>query len=293
MKPLVYRKMTASQLAELYDDTLNIPDFYALLQNNRERAKVVRERLNPFADNAYGKEPLQKLDIYAPTMAKELPVLIDIHGGGWIAGSKLARSIPAESIMAENIIWVSIDYGLAPEYRMEEILSHTREAIAWIHKNITQYGGNPDKLFLSGQSAGAHLAATALIPGWHAAYGIPEDAIKGLIAVSGIYDLEGLVHAPRTAIQDILQLTVERARSNSPFHHTLKQVPSIIAYGKKEPLAYHLEATDFAQSLKDNHCPVSLFAIPEANHFDTINAFANSESSLFKAVIQMISKGFP
>lgn len=289
VNPLVYRGMTASQAAEAYDDELTIPDLALLLQENRERAKVVKDRLNPICDVAYGNESCQKLDIYVPKHAKELPVLIDVHGGGWIAGSKNPRAIPAEAIMSQGIIWVTIDYGLSPGYRMEDIISHVRKATAWIYKNIRQYGGNPNRLYISGQSSGAHLAATTIMPGWHKNFDVSEDVIKGLIALSGIYDLDGIIYSSKTSIQEILQLSLIESRRYSPFYHLPnRSIPTILAYGDKEPLAYTVETKDYADALRNTDCNVSLLVVPDANHFDMINALAHIEGNLFKSAISMI-----
>ena len=287
--PIVYRGMTANQISEGYDDNLTIPNFTSLLQENRERAKVLKDKLNPVQDVAYGKESIQKLDIYAPKDAKELPVLIDIHGGGWTAGSKNPRAIPAEAIMSQGVIWVPIDYGLAPEYGMEDMISHVRSAIGWIYKNIAQYGGDPARLYISGQSSGGHLAATTLMPNWHEAFGVPDNVIKGIIALSGIYDLDGLIFSSKNETQQTLQLTTEEARRFSPFYHLPKKsISSIIAYGDKEPLLYAREAKGYAEELENTGHKVSLIEVPDANHFDMINTLAISDGHLFKAVMKMI-----
>lgn len=288
----VYKGMTAGQLAELFDDTLMIPDFYALLQENREKAQIIADKLNPIRDVAYGPEKVQKLDIYSPENAKQLPVLIDIHGGGWTAGSKNSRSIPAETLMSADIIWVPIDYGLAPDYSMQEMIAHVRTALVWIYGNIAAYGGNPERLYISGQSAGAHLAATATMPDWQAQFKVPANIIKGMIALSGIYDLEGLLHAPQTEIRDMLKLDREEAREFSPLNHLPGySFPAIIAYGTKEPLAYFREAKDYATALESCDSEVCFLAIPDANHFDMINALsADINSILFKSTLKMINK---
>lgn len=179
--PVVYKGMTAKQLAITYDVFLAIPDAAGLLQANRERAKLVEAELKPIKDLSYGEVPIQKLDIYAPKGAKNAPVLIDIHGGGWTAGSKNPSALQAQAVMAAGGIWMPIDYGLAPEYSMDQMIDHVRLAISWIYRNIAQYGGDPNQLFIFGFSAGAHLAGTALMPGWHHEYGIPENAIKGAV----------------------------------------------------------------------------------------------------------------
>jgi arylformamidase len=281
--------MTATQLIELYDDSLSIPNFFDLLQQNRVNAKIMKDRLQPFSDIAYGKEAIQKLDIYAPKNAKNSAVLIDIHGGGWVAGSKNARSIPAEFITEENVIWVPIDYGLAPEYKMATLIAHIRSALVWAYQNINHYGGDRHRIYITGQSAGAHLAATALMPGWHQHFDVPEDFIKGLVALSGIYDLKSLIHSPDNPTKDALGLTLEEAQGFSPlFHLPQKSIPCIIAYGSKEPLAYRYEAEIYAKALMVAGCNVSLIKVPDANHFDMINELANTGGELFKASMAMI-----
>lgn len=289
--PIVYKGMTAHQLAELYDDTISIPDLHMILQKNRELAKSIKEKLNPIHDIAYGSEAIQKLDIYAPKHANNSPVLIDIHGGGWVAGSKNARSIPAEAITSQGVIWVPIDYGLAPEYRIGDMIDHVRLALAWIYHHINQYGGDHNQIYISGQSAGAHLAATALMPSWHKGFGVPQECIKGLIALSGIYDFASLIHSDQTDMKEILKLTLEEAKRFSPFCHLPKNsLPTIIAYGSKEPYGYMREAKDYAKELTNAGCDVSLIVIPDANHFDMINEIGNSRGILFNRIMKMIFK---
>lgn len=251
--PIVYKGMTVRQLTEAYDDYITIPNFDVLLQENRERAQTVKARLNPIHDVAYGAETVHKLDIYAPKYSKKMPVIISIHGGGWTMGSKNPWAIPAENLMAKGIISVSIDYGLAPQYQMEDIIAHIRHAIAWVYKNIAQYGGDPNRLYIYGFSAGAHLAGTTLMPNWHKDFGLPEDVIKGVVAMSGIYDLCTLVYAPQSESQKALQMTLEESRHASPLYHLPKHsIPSIVAYGEKEPLVlYRFEANNYAQALQN------------------------------------------
>jgi arylformamidase len=289
-QPIVYRGMTVNQLTEAYNDYKAIPNLDALLQKNREQAQTVKERLNPFHDIAYGPEPMQKLDIYAPKNKDRMPVLISIHGGGWAMGSKNPWSISAEILMSKGMISVSIDYGLAPQYRMEAILSHVRDAIRWVYKNIARYGGDPNRLYIQGVSAGAHLASTALMPNWQKDYSLPEDVIKGVIAMSGIYDLCTLIYAPESEPQQALQMTWEESQLYSPSYHLPSHpIPVIIAYGEKEPLIlYHLEAMDYAHKLEKAGCHVSLIEVPGANHFDMINELAHKEGKVFEAVMKMI-----
>jgi arylformamidase len=288
--PIVYKGMTVNQLTIAYDDYKAIPNLDVLLKENRERAQTIKTRLNPIHDVTYGSESIQKLDIYAPKNLKGLPVIISLHGGGWTMGSKNPWAIPAETLMSNRVLSVSVDYGLAPQYRMKDIIAHVRDAIAWVYKNIDRFGGDPNRLYIYGMSAGAHLASTALMPNWHKDFGLPEDVIKGLIAMSGIYDLCTLAHAPQADSQKALQMTLEESRRDSSLYHLPQHsVPAIIAYGEKEPLIlYHIEANNYAQELQKAGCNVSLIEVPAANHFNMINEVANTEGKVFQTVMKML-----
>ena len=94
-----------------------------------------------------------------------------------------------------GVLWVPIDYGLAPDYTIDQIVEHTRAAVAWVYRNITAYGGDPENIYVSGNSAGGHLTGALLMPGWHQTHGLSEQVIKGACAMSGVFDLQALVHA--------------------------------------------------------------------------------------------------
>ena len=94
-KAVLYKGMTEKQLQEAYNLLPTIPNARDWLQENRQRAHNIKNKLSPICNISYGKEAIQKLDIYAPKSCKNAPVLIDIHGGGWSQGSKNASSISA------------------------------------------------------------------------------------------------------------------------------------------------------------------------------------------------------
>lgn len=288
--PVVYKGMTARQLADAYNVFLSFPDAGSWLQANRIRAAKIEAELKPLKDLSYGLAPIQKLDIYAPANAKAAPVLIDIHGGGWTMGSKNPRAIPAQTVTTAGAIWVAVDYGLAPEYSMNQIIDHVRCAIAWVYRNIVQYGGDPNQLFVFGNSAGAHLAGTTLMPGWLGEYGMPSDAIKGAVLTSGIFDLASQVHA-QTGPQEALKMSLEDAMRFSPLHHLpLQPLPVIIAYGEKELKEFIIESQSYAKALIEAGCDVCLLEVPAAHHFDMINELANSQGQLFQAVKRLLNR---
>ncbi len=278
--------MTEAEVTKAYDVLDN--DSIAWLMKNKERSLEVEQKLKPIKDVAYGDDPLQKLDIYLPQGAKKLPVLIDIHGGGWCMGSKSARAIPAEPVTKHNILWISIDYGLAPKHSLDTIIDHVRQAVAWVYKNIASYGGDPERIFVTGNSAGGHLAATTLMPGWHNNHKVPHNVIRGAICVSGIYDMESMMHT-NIESKNALQLTLEDARRTSPLYNLPKEpVPVILAYGQNEPKGYSLEATVYAQALRQKGLEPTVIEVANCGHFTIMNEFVHEERKLFQALLRII-----
>lgn len=115
-------------------------------------------------DNANAN--LTALDIYAPTKAKNAPVMIMIHGGGWRMGDKTNRGLNNNKIPFFNengFIYISINYRLSPAVQHPAHIEDVAEAVAWVHNNIGKYGGDKNKIFVMGHSAGAHLAALVAV----------------------------------------------------------------------------------------------------------------------------------
>jgi arylformamidase len=109
---------------------------------------------------------LTNLDIYAPKSAKNAPVMIMIHGGGWQGGDKSNRKLNENKIPFFNqngFVYVSINYRLSPAIKHPGHIEDVAEAIAWVHEKINKYSGDKDKLFVMGHSSGAHLAALVAI----------------------------------------------------------------------------------------------------------------------------------
>ncbi len=285
---IVYNGMTAKQLEDAYNVFLSIPDPAAWLQQNRERAAKAEAELNPVKDVSYGKAPIQCLDIYTPPHANNTPVLIDVHGGGWTMGSKNPRALEAKAVNSLGCIYVPIDYGLAPEYSMDQMIDHVRQAISWVYNNIRSYGGDQNQMYIFGNSSGAHLAATALIPGWHSNFSLPETVIKGAMLTSGIYDLEGHSHMQGGA-QEFLQLSREDALRASPLHHLPQHaLPIILAYGEIEPKQFIIESKDYAKALHKSGKKITLIEVPQAHHFDMINELSNTQGQLLNAASKML-----
>src|SRR5437660_3053690 len=110
----------------------------------------------PYADPAHER---QVLDVYSPQDAKNLPVVFWIHGGGWQTGDKTSVQNKPRAFMDRGFVFVSTNYRLLPSVDMATIIRDIAKSIRWVHDHIGEHGGDPQRLFVMGHSAGAQLAA--------------------------------------------------------------------------------------------------------------------------------------
>jgi len=151
------------------------------------------------ADVPYLKDGHRRhlLDIYTPQSAskKKLPVIFWIHGGGWQVGDKSDVALKPKVLTGRGFVFVSTNYRLLPEVKMEQLIGDVASSLGWVHKNIAKYGGDPDRIFVGGHSAGAQLAALICIDDRYLKKeGVSFDALKGCVPVDGdTYDIPKII----------------------------------------------------------------------------------------------------
>jgi acetyl esterase/lipase len=136
----------------------------------------------------YGPLARQGVDVYTPKQAAEQPraVVIFFYGGGWQTGSKGEYRFAGEALAAQGFVAVVPDYRVYPEVRFPLFLEDGAGAVRWVHDHIQEFGGDPQRVFLMGHSAGAHIAAMlALDPRYLAAQGLAPKDLRGFIGVAG------------------------------------------------------------------------------------------------------------
>ena len=137
----------------------------------------------------------QVLDIYAPPNAKNLPVVFWIHGGGWQGGDKTSVQLKPQAFNERGFVFVSTNYRLLPHVEMGELIRDVARALGWTHKNIARFGGDPQRIFVMGHSAGAQLAALlAIDERYLRAENVPLSALRGCVPVDGdTYDIPAII----------------------------------------------------------------------------------------------------
>jgi acetyl esterase/lipase len=140
---------------------------------------------------AYADRSRHRLDVCRPRGAAAAPVVIFFYGGAWQSGYKELYRYVAKALARRGYVAVIPDYRIYPEVCYPEFLDDGALVVRWVKDNIARFGGDPEKLFLKGHSAGAHIAAMLSIDArWLGKVGLdPRRAIAGLIGISGPYDL--------------------------------------------------------------------------------------------------------
>lgn len=148
----------------------------------------------PYVENGH---PRQVLDIYAPKEvgAKPLPVMFWIHGGGWQTGDKSDVALKPKVLTERGFVFVSTNYRLLPEVEMDGLIRDVAASLGWVHNNIARYGGDPDRIFVGGHSAGAQLAALICIDDRYLdEQGVSLEVLQGCIPVDGdTYDIPKII----------------------------------------------------------------------------------------------------
>ena len=160
--------------------------------------------------------------------------------------------------------------------------------MAWAYRHIPAFGGDPEKIYVSGNSAGGHLTGALLMPDWYRARGLGEHVIRGACAMSGVFDLRALVHAG-PGYNDDLCMDLATARDHSPlFHLPGRGCPLIIAVGESEPDEFRRQSRTFCEAWTSRGFPATEIIVPEAHHFAMSRQLGLPDSAVFKAVTEMI-----
>jgi len=160
-------------------------------------AKVKVQRDIPYIESA---DPRQKLDIYAPESATNLPVVFWIHGGGWQTGDRASVQLKPKAFVERGFVFVSTGYRLLPNVEMIDIFHDVAKSVHWVHDHIRQYGGDPNRILVMGHSAGAQLAALISIDDRYLkAEGLSLGVIKACVPVDGdTFDVPAMIETAET-----------------------------------------------------------------------------------------------
>jgi arylformamidase len=272
---MLYREMNRAQLDAAYNNGAAVPERDAIIADWAARSAAIRGSGNGHLDLRYGDSPRERLDLFLAA-DPHAPTLAFIHGGYWQMNDKEAYAFFAEGLLPLGINLAVVEYTLAPAARLDRIVAEVRHAIAWLDEHLADYGADPARIYVAGHSAGGHLTAmTMTLP-----------ALRGGLAISGIYDLEPI---RLNYLNEKLGLDEAEAGRNSPLLHIPPMAGElVVAYGTRELPELCRQSIDYAHAWVERGLAGHLLPVDGANHFTILEALADPQGVLAQALLAML-----
>ncbi len=270
---------------------INWRAFYERAQALTDAARKALPHTLDVAYTAPGTVPIldgsgkQRLDLYLPVKnPTRAPVFLFIHGGGFVEGDRRQYGYVATPLAAQGVITAVMSYRLSPSVYPAQV-EDVELALTWLAKNIASHGGDPARIFVGGHSAGAILSALVGVrTDWQAARGLSPDVVKGIVPVSGPYDLRGL----GGFVANFIPADGPDRAAASPLLRIARTPPAVVAYGEKE-VPYATGSPALVDALKTRGGSATLVPLTGMAHDETALTLADPNSPLTKAAVALIT----
>jgi len=233
---------------------------------------------------SYGDDPMQSVLVF-PAKRPTGPVLVFYHGGNWTNGSKDWFTFLAPLLNARGITFVSVGYRLAPTVMFPEGWEDGLRGFDVAVRCIAKFGGDPNRMFVSGHDAGAHYAALmALKAGWRDALSLPMDVVKGCLPISGYYDF-GVNAGFKTRPMFLGAHEHKGERFASAVRYAYPQSPPfLVTYGADDLPNARSQGHDFVRALRREGVTAEELILEGQDHYGTALAIAEDNGPWIAAV---------
>ncbi|MBB6269907.1 acetyl esterase/lipase [Pedobacter cryoconitis] len=274
----------------------NILMLFAFLgQFSALSAKVKVEKNINYTD---ANDTYRQLDVfYQKDITQAKDVIVFIHGGSWSSGKKDTYWWLGRNLARKGVVTVNINYRLTPENKFERMAQDCAQAVKWVKDHVSKFGGNPDRIFLMGHSAGGHLAE--LInddPVYFKQAGL-VNPVKGVILndAFGLDMKEYMTSAEKdNSYYDFLRsFSADPAiwEKGSPLHYVANSKnPHLIFYGAKTYPAIQLQSERLNKLLEIAHVPTELHVIPKKKHVGMISQMVFGSNKLYDLILNFLKR---
>ncbi len=270
---MLYRGMDRRALDAAYNNTeaVGLAKRDAYVAARSARSDAFRAKHAGRIDVRYGAGPRQRLDVFSCGTAGA-PTLVFIHGGYWQQNDKEPFAFLGEGLLPAGFNLAVVEYTLAPAARMDGIVGEIRASVAWVIDHAKELGGDPQRVFVSGHSAGGHLTAMAMA----------DARVAGGVAISGIYDLEPI---RLNYLNEKLNLDAAEAERNSPMLHLpSRAAPLVVTVGLGELPELIRQSEEFAAAWRTRGLPGEYVPLTGHDHFSILDELARPDGKLVAAL---------
>ena len=284
--PHVWLDMDQKALDDAYDQAVYAPNSEQIARRRTVNSAEARARLKP-QRLAYGPTPHEMLDLYVADRP-DAPVMVFIHGGAWRAGSAKDNAEAADLFVNAGAHYVVLDFINVIEAggSLFPMVEQVRRGIAWVYTNAKSFGGDPNRLYVSGRSSGSHLGGVVLITDWQKDFGLPRAVVKGALLSSGMYDLKPVRLSKRGAYVKFTDAMEEQLSTQR--HLDRIDCPVVLAHGTCETPEFQRQTREFAAALRAAGKVVKLIVGEGYNHFEIPETMANPYGLLGRAVLELM-----
>ena len=265
-----------------YLPSLSIENTDEIFESWNARSAATQARFLPQTDIRYGTHPREVMDYYRAPQARGCVVFI--HGGYWLGFSKFETSFVADGFVGQGLSVVMPSYPLCPDVKIADIRQSCAKAFAHLYWHVLG-PAEREAIVVSGHSAGGYLAATCMLEDW-ATRALPENPVKGVVSLSGVFDVSPLIE---TSLNAKLKLDEAQAKSlNLIASRPRNKADLILAVGERESSEFHRQSTDLGQSWAT--LSPRLVDVPAANHFTIVDSLATEGGFLNRLAVALAGR---
>jgi arylformamidase len=284
--PPVFLDMDQQALDEAYDQEIWAPNRALVVERRKAASERARAIIGIPKRVAYGSSEYEGLDIFGCGI-KGAPINVFVHGGAWRRNVAADYALQAEPLVRAGAHCVIIDFINVDQARGDlfPMYEQVRRAVAWVYKNAESFGGDRHRLYISAHSSGSHLSGVVLTRGWKEE-GLPPDAVKGAVLLSGMYELAPVRLSKRSSYVTFTDAMVEQLSGGR--HVDGLHTPLVLATGTCETPEFQRQSRDFVAQVKAAGKPAELIVGAGYNHFELLETLANPYGLTGRAMLEQM-----
>ncbi|MGI9258121.1 MAG: alpha/beta hydrolase [Gammaproteobacteria bacterium] len=223
---------------------------------------------------SYGTESRQVLDVYAPSpQAERPPIVIFFYGGSWQDGNRAEYRFVADALTSRGYITVVPDYRVYPEHRFPVFIEDGAQAVSWVMDHAEEIGGDPERVYLMGHSAGAHIAAMLTLDERYLSnVGVPSVNLAGTIALAGPYAF----YPSRTAnVAPVFAHLADEDLARPITFVDGSEPPFLLLHGAEDTTVFTSNTAELSAAVRNAGGQVTQKLYPDIGHFKILLALAD------------------